>query len=440
MPAAAISLLPGVQKDWCSSSAGLAPALPSALPTSATELFCENAAAASGKHTIQDHLAAPAASALQQQLLYTAANRTASAHMPADWSFFQRRRAPFGVPGRRSYERPEGGAATALSEQRRWRERRRDGVSTAAQRMRESPRAANAQDRKLRSRELSGARLQQDTVAEAAHAAVITTVAEMDQQRQRRQSKQLPVAVFPEQPAAASSKQHRAASEASAVEQATAAQAPDPPQPQPAEQASQQQEQQQQQAAEQPATPPLPQPQQTGGLSFMVSDASDWALRQCSVQVETPQNSLPLCLQWMDALGSGDIPLLVPSDTLPSETSAAAPAAPSGPPPLPPAPPAGMSELSTGPPVAPLPKLKSLRSRPRRRAKIASFSVAPATPEPLSFGSSPTSGRLARSVSNCSASSRSSGDSGRRASGSSNSPFSVSPFAAYSKTPFEDDE
>jgi hypothetical protein len=146
----------------------------------------------------------------------------------------------------------------------------------------------------------------------------------------------------------------------------------------------------------------------------------------------------------MDALGSGSIPQLVP---VPPAAAAAAP------PPLPPAPIDGSGSASaTGPTdICELPKLRLLRPRPRRRAKLPSFHVAPAgledanegdpqTPEALKFSGSGAR-TLARAVSNSSASSG--GRSYRRCSSSNDfscSTPSVSPFAAYSDTPFEDDD
>jgi hypothetical protein len=143
----------------------------------------------------------------------------------------------------------------------------------------------------------------------------------------------------------------------------------------------------------------------------------------------------------MDALGSGSIPLLVPV------TPTAAP------PPLPPAPnPGSRGAVAVGPAdVCEPPKLRLLRPRPRRRAKLPSFPAGPGAPDATDGGDpcTPKARRsgsfgarspLARAVSNSSASSG--GGIYRRCSSSidfSSTP-SVSPFAAYSDTPFEDDD
>jgi hypothetical protein len=52
-----------------------------------------------------------------------------------------------------------------------------------------------------------------------------------------------------------------------------------------------------------PQEQPAPPQQPTAGLSFKVSDGDDWALRERSAQLATPQNSLPLCLQWCVSRG-----------------------------------------------------------------------------------------------------------------------------------------
>ena len=143
----------------------------------------------------------------------------------------------------------------------------------------------------------------------------------------------------------------------------------------------------------------------------------------------------------MDALGSGSIPLLVPV----TPTSA--------PPPLHPASQGtGSAAAAVGPAdVCEPPKLRLLRPRPRRRAKLPSFPAGPGAPDDTNGGdpSTPKARRsgsfgartpLARAVSNSSASSG--GGIYRRCSSSidfSSTP-SVSPFAAYSDTPFEDDD